>query len=202
MNQEIPTAPGAGEQEDIQSRLETPGAGIPWLEGKLMGLGFRLMARRLSRQQILAKFEAEAGRMLAMVEPLPEEQGRKRVLIPRQRGMEDSSRFWSPYMILQHVTIVNRGMTMLLRGMSHGKLPDRKVSTADVKPKLDAGPQEIASFRDTVASCSDIIRSLGPLDPALRHLHPWFGRMNASQWLCLMTEHHGVHRRQMELVLK
>lgn len=167
-----------------------------------MGLGLRLTSRRLSRAEALDKFQAEADLLLAMAVPLSEEAGRTRVLVPRQRAMEDSSRFWSPYMILQHVTIVNRGITMLVRGLAAGKRSDRKASPADVKPSPDAGPEEIASFRETVVSCGDIFRGLGPFDPTVRHLHPWFGPLDAHQWICLMAFHHGVHRKQMELVLR
>ncbi len=191
------------EQEPVSpdESLEAPGAGIPWLERKVLGTGLRLLARRMDREKVLAKFGAEAALLLDLAGPLEVAAGRRRVMVPRQAGMEDSSRFWSPYMILEHVMIVNRAIAMLARGLAAGRIPDREVRTADVKPSAGAGPEMIGRFRETAASCRAIVAGLAIGEPRLRHAHPWFGLLDAHQWCCLMAVHEGIHRRQMQQVI-
>ena len=188
--------------DDVQARLEAPGAGIPWFERKWFGAGLRLFALGASREKAWAKFEDEADRLLSLAGNVDEETGRRRVLVPRQSGMEDSSRFWSPYMIVQHVTIVDRGLLMLVRALAAGKSPDREISTAAMKPSADAGPESLEAFRETVAARKNQLAANEDLKTGARKVHPWFGSLDAHQWFCLAGIHHGIHRKQMEQVLK
>jgi hypothetical protein len=191
----------ADRADDVQASLEKPGAGIPWLESKLLGSGLRLFARRSDRAGAWRKFADEAEQLLMLAEALDEAGGRRRVLVSRGFGMEDSSRFWSPYMILQHVTIVDRGVLMLIRALMAGKSPEKQTSTADLKPSPDAGPESIGVFRETVESWRRHLADLGDLKTSARKDHSWFGSLDAHQWFCLAGIHHGIHRKQLERVL-
>jgi len=189
-------------QQDQEPELDAPGAGVPWLEKKLMGIGLRMYAGSTDRVKALAKFQTGAEELLALAEPLDEATGRKRVLVPRLRAMEDSSRFWSPYMIIQHVTIIDRGVLLLIRALSAGKPPGPARGTADVKPSPDAGPETIAAFRETAAEWQKRIGAIPDLKTALKQPHPWFGKLDGHQWLCVAALHHDIHLKQMAHVLK
>ena len=175
---------------------------MPWFEELVLRNALRLYARVTSRDEMMRKFLSEGEWMLERAAKLDEKQGRTPVLVKRVRGMEDSSRCWSPYMIIRHLVMVDRGMMGLILLLSSGKTLDRKVSPADVKPSPDSGPEVMEEFRELLARWQETIAGLGELRGGSRHLHPWFGEMDANGWFALAAVHHGIHRRQMERVLK
>lgn len=181
--------------------LAPPGAGLPWFEKLVLRSGLRLYARATPRDEMLKKFLSEAERVLEMAASVDEAQGRTPVLVKRVRGMEDSSRYWSPYMIVQHLVIVDRAMLMMMRLISSGKTTDRKSGTADVKPSPDAGPETLDEFRSLLVRWQETLSEIPDLRGGARHAHPWFGPLNAHEWLAVAAQHHGIHRRQMERVI-
>ena len=174
---------------------------MPWLEELVLRSGVRIYSRLMGRDEVLARFLTEGERVLAMAAPLDEARGRTPVLVRRVRGMEDSSRCWSPYMILQHLVIVNRGMLGMILLLTSGKSTSRKVTTADVKPSPEAGPETLEEFRAMLVRWQEALAGIGELRTAARHAHPWFGPLDAHGWLALGAVHHGIHRRQMERVV-
>jgi hypothetical protein len=181
--------------------LAPPGAGLPWLEMKLQGLGLGLYSRLTDRERVLERFHREADRVLSLVTPLREEEGRRPVLVKRLRGMEDSSRYWSPYMITQHLVIVDRAILMMIRMLSSGKTTDRRSSTADVKPSPDVGPEALDEFRTLLMRWQETLSEIPKLRGGSRHPHPWFGPLDAHGWLAAAAQHHKIHRKQMEAVI-
>jgi len=181
--------------------LAPPGAGLPWWEERALRWGVRLYSRTTGREELLGRFLTEGERVLAMAVPLDEARGRRPVLVRRVRGMEDSSRCWSPYMILEHLLIVNRGMLGMILLLSAGKSTSRKVSTAEVKPSREAGPETVEEFRGMLARWPEALAGIAELRTAGRHAHPWFGPLDAHGWLALGALHQGIHRRQMERVV-
>lgn len=167
-----------------------------------MGFGLGVYARLADRERALERFHGEAERVVSLVTPLTEEEGRRPVLVKRLRGMEDSSRYWSPYMIVQHLVIVDRAMLMMIRLISSGKTTDRKSGTADVKPSPNAGPEAVDEFRTLLVRWQETLSEIPDLRGGSRHPHPWFGPLNAHEWLAVAAQHHGIHRRQMEMVLR
>ena len=190
------------ENEPDSPILAPPGAGIPWLERTVLTGGVRLYASRASQEAAMALFQRDAAEVLSMAESVSEEIGRKPVLVPRLRAMEDSSRFWSPYMIVQHLDIIDRGVLMLARCLAAGKSSDKVTGTADVKPSPDAGPEVTGKFRETVEAWRNKLATIPDLKTRLRHPHPWFGPLDAHTWVCVAALHHGVHLKQMRLVLR
>jgi hypothetical protein len=182
--------------------LAPPGAGLPWFEELMLRSGLRLYSRFTGSDEILARFQGEGVRVLSLAESLDVAQGRTPVLIERVRGMEDSSRCWSPYMILRHLVMVDKGLLGMILLLSAGKSMNRKVSPADVKPSADAGPEVIEEFRELLEHWQEKLAGVSGLRGGSRHLHPWFGSLDAHGWLALAAVHHGIHRKQMERVLK
>ena len=55
------------------------------------------------------------------------------------------------------------------------------------------------------ASCGDYLRvekSIPELKTPLRYEHPWFGPLDAAGWHALAAGHMGIHRRQLENILR
>ena len=163
--------------------------------------GLRLYSRFTGRDEVLAQFMGEGERVLSLARPLDEVRGRTPVLVRRVRGMEDSSRCWSPYMIMRHLVMVDKGLLGMILLLSSGKSINRKVSPADVKPSPDAGPEVMEEFRELLTRWQETLAGIGGLRGRSRHVHPWFGSLDAHGWLALAAVHHGIHRKQMERVL-
>ncbi|MEP6670031.1 MAG: DinB family protein [Chthoniobacter sp.] len=184
--------------------LAPPGAGLPPLEAWLVRLfGRPLLRRRYTRQAALADVERTAERLLDKTASLSPDQLATPKLIPRLRGLEDSSRFWSPSMVLEHLCITGRGTVRMAILLSNGQCPERTVSTATVKPQgRDPGEvrEEFATMHRHLRR--ELEASAGPDWNGLTHDHPWFGPLTASDWLRMMAMHMQLHEKQLDLVLK
>ena len=123
-----------------------------------------------------------------------------RVLIPRPLGLEDSSRYWSVYMTLDHLRIVNGGTGELIRLLGVGKTPDRVTGTADVKPSPDADESVLGTFEAACAHFERCVSGVENLRTALRWPHPWFGPLDAADWHFFTAFHLTLHRQQIAAI--
>ena len=182
--------------------LAPPGAGIPLLERRVLGVGIQLAAQLVAKDRLTGMFRDEALRAVAIARQLSEEAGRRRVLIPRFLGIEDSSRNWSVYMTLEHLVIVNSAIAAALPRLYAGRAISTEVRVEDVKPVAEAGPEQIEDLVRLVDRYTDMVEKLGNLRAGIAHPHPWFGSLSAAQWHALAAVHNSVHRRQIERIVK
>ncbi len=125
----------------------------------------------------------------------------EQVLIPRLSGLEDSSRFWSVWMTLEHLRITNSVFAMVITSLAQGKVPQKQASTADVKPRSDVTAEVEAAFE---ASCDQLLAAVAAvpeLKTAARYPHPWFGPLDAAGWHALTATHMGIHRQQIAKII-
>ncbi len=181
-------------------QLEAPGAGLPTWERWMLGALLSSASYR-SKQSMLGIFLREADLILQRVERLDPVQGARKVLVNRVLGMEDSSRYWSAYMVLEHLVIVDTAVGAMIRALASGQALTREVRIQDVKPRAEAGPEQIERFKRAVATYVDIIDALPHLQTQLRHEHPWFGPLDGRGWHGLTAFHHRIHRRQLERIV-
>ncbi len=182
-------------------KLAAPGAGLPGIELQIARVLFALRAWTHDRQRIDALFRRERALVAELVKGCPAGRLGERVLIPRPRGLEDSSRHWSVLMTLEHLRIVNLACASIIRELSEGRVPAGKASTADVKPSPDVTESVLATYE---ASCDEVLAAVAAakdLDDAARFPHPWFGPMSARRWHVLAAVHLGLHRKQLEAIL-
>jgi hypothetical protein len=184
-----------------EPKLDAPGAGLPWLELKIARFGFHLLNRRMTHDKSSALLEKECAAILDLARSCNAEKGSQRVLINRLRGMEDSSRYWSVFMTVDHLRIVNLGAADAIRLLKQGKVPDRKADTATVKPSVEAAMDVVDDFE---LSCKLIERYAArstDLKRVPRYPHPWFGPLDAAGWHFLAGFHLRLHRRQIETII-
>ena len=182
-------------------KLAAPGAGLPGIELQIARVLFTLRACTHDRQRIDALFRQERALVAELVRSCPAGRLGDRVLIPRPRGLEDSSRHWSVLMTLEHLRLVNLACALFIRELSEGRVPSGKASTADVKPSPEVTEAVISAYE---ASCDDVLAAVASakdLDDAARFPHPWFGPMSARRWHVLAAVHLGLHRGQLEAIL-
>lgn len=189
-------------QSSAQMTLQPPGAGLPAFELTWLRIFFRVACSMISLNTGLRWFKFESEKILAGARRVPEGTGAISVLIDRIVGIEDSSRNWSAYMVLDHLRIVNEGIAQIVESLTQDRAFAQEVRIQDVKPSPQSGPETVERFIKSVATYESVVTRLGTLGRQLRHAHPWFGPMTAHGWHCLAAIHSWVHRRQMERVVR
>jgi hypothetical protein len=182
-------------------QLDRPGAGLPRIE--------LLVARALTRFRFRLTSRAKAGALIAtermavgsLARDCGAERSARRVLIKRLPGLEDSSRYWSILMTVDHLRIVNRNAAATIRSLLAGRIPVGEASTAAVKPSPDVDATVIAAFEQSCDEITQSCREAPSLRTEVRYPHPWFGPLNAEEWQALAGFHMTLHRRQMGLIL-
>jgi len=184
-----------------EPQFDAPGAGLPPIELFVGRILFSLRCAVTSRERASAYFQREREAIRALVARCDPEAGTERVLISRGRGMEDSSRYWSVWMTLDHLRIVNESMAGVIRALTNGVMPEGKASTATVKPSPTASAEVITGYEQ---ACDVVLAGAAEardLHTPLRYAHPWFGPLDAAGWHTLAGGHMGIHRRQIEQIL-
>jgi hypothetical protein len=188
-----------------EPKLGPPGAGLPLIES--------LIARFYYGGYISVKSDWESNRegfarinqkILNLVEGLSEEKLATRVLVPRLQGLEDSSRFWSVAMALEHLYISGTNMAKFVVKLSNGEVPAIEVDIAKVKPPgAKSGAEILANYKVFLEkTLLEIDRGVKDRNSRTRLKHPWFGALTAKQWQWLMLSHSHIHYRQIKLILK
>lgn len=184
-------------------KLQEPGAGLPPLEELFFRrLLIPLLTSTTSWDQSAKKFQLECEHILTLIDTLPPEKLKERILIHRLPGLEDSSRYWSIAMTLEHLMVVGEGMKKIMIDLSNSKAISLKVSIAHAKPSgqiADIVPIFKRFCRNHV---SNIERELGDGNSKSCHPHPWFGPFTAKKWFWLMAHHQSLHRKQMEKIIE
>ena len=182
-----------------------PGGGLPFYEWFIAKY---FLLPRAYRDTTLADarkfFELETEKIIKLSKTIDAESAKKRVLIPRLRGLEDNSRYWSFAMAVDHLRIVGTGLTGVILDLTMGGSKRKAVLIEDVKP--DPGVElttAIDGFKKmTDQFLGDIAISEIDNYPEVRFEHPWFGPMNARQWYVLSGWHQAIHRQQMKEIIK
>ena len=177
-------------------QLEPPGAGLPPLElavARWVLFPFWCASTQWEKSHNI--FQEETNKILSLCKSLSPAELTKPVLIDRLRGIEDSSRFWSIAMTMEHLCIVNDRIADLIVSLGRGIPPPGVIGTADVKPQGTWSAEEsIERFRDSSESL--IARANTEVenrDARTTFRHPWFGEMNVRQWNALTSLHQGVN---------
>jgi hypothetical protein len=183
-------------------RLAPPGAGIP--------LHHKLLLRFYVRPFVAAKtpieaskrtFEKVTEKILQELQGLSEQELTQKVLVPPQTGLEDSSRFWSIAMTLEHLGIVGRKLCLVIEALSKGQTINEKADIGTLKPFGQMSASE--SLRDFQNFADEFARVQVPHPDSIhRFLHPWFGRMNCREWYWLLGAHQSIHLKQIRQIKK
>lgn len=185
----------------IEPKLAPPGAGLPKPELFIARLIFGLQSRLGNRVSFNARFTQEREAIHRLVDSCDAASAATRVLIDRVPGLEDSSRYWSVWMTLDHLRIVNHGITNTINSLVKEISPNRVASTAAVKPSASVD----ATIRDAYEKSCDVLLATVSAAPDLktkaRFAHPWFGPLDASGWHAMAGSHLSIHRKQIERII-
>ena len=194
----------SGNSESESPRLEAPGAGLPHFEALLQRFViFPMLCKITTYDSAIRLFEKETKLLLREVTLIPEPLRDKRVLIPRLPAIEDSSRFWSAAMVLEHLIIVGSRIKIVAQHLARGETPPGKADVAEVKPPGELeGKFCINEYKKYSDDFLQSIRALrGDQWAKATFEHPWFGALTLHKWICLAAIHQRIHRRQIEAII-
>ena len=181
--------------------LQPPGAGLPPLELAIVKKFFAFRSMITSDEKALAIFEREMKILLNIHDHVDLVRADERVLIDRIVGIEDSSRNWSLYMVLDHLRIVNAEILKLVDALKRGIVPKGEISIDLYKPDLEPDPSVTDDFREGCYDYLEVLRAHGRLRTGLTFAHPWFGEMDGHKWAVLGAVHMRIHRRQAQKIV-
>ena len=187
---------------DVEPKLAPPGAGLPKPELYVARMLFAWLRWTGNRDAFNRRFEKERAVIRHLTRACDAETGAQRVLIRRPPGLEDSSRYWSVWMTLDHLRIMHGSINQVVEALVKGVTLDRKASTAAVKPSPLATNAVVPEFEK---SCDTLLATVAATSnlKTLKHFeHPWFGPLDAAAWHAMAAMHLGLHRVQIERILK
>lgn len=190
-----------------EPKLAPPGAGLPLLEGLYARyIMYPKGMKGFSWQGSLDRFATETARIKSLAGPLADDDFFAQKLIDRLRGLEDSSRYWSVAMVLEHLVMTMRGMTQVAEMLASGKNSNASASTAAVKPRGGRALSKEQLLSSFAAAADEAVRRLSPLadtaSSAEKFAHPFFGPIPAKGWVWTLGVHQALHRKQVEEILK
>jgi hypothetical protein len=185
-------------------RLDRPGAGISWLQ-RLVARYHHLPRyfRKTPPEAAIEKWRRHGEKILEDIEGLDADGLATRVLVTPLPALEDSSRWWSIAMVLEHLMVVGRRIADATVVTSKGVIPDIDNDPASVKPRGDDEPSEVvAAFRSFLDEYPSTLQTATwPLRDDVRFPHPWFGPRTPHEWLCISALHQSVHRAQIRQIV-
>jgi hypothetical protein len=187
-----------------EPKLAKPGAGLPFFEWAIAK--YILIPRLLKTtdaKQALIHFNKESNKIMTLSKKLSMPMLVERRLIPRLRGLEDSSRYYSVAMTLQHLIIVGDSIRQTILDLSNGHANLSKKGTADFKPNSNVNPEAILSSFEQMSTRFIEETSSANIEafPEVTYPHPWFGPLNARKWLTFAAPHQRIHRQQIEEII-
>lgn len=188
-------------------KLAPPGAGLPWLENFFLKyIYFPSKLRKSNWVGNLQRVGSETQKIVEICQKLDEKQFQTRILIPRLKGMEDSSRFWSVALTIDHLMITMRGMSMIAIELSQGKNLSVDTDVAKVKPKQEDVTTRDKMIEDFKKTSGEVIAKLKALENTHSNhhkvSHPWFGKINAEGWVWTLGQHQSIHRKQIQMIVE
>lgn len=191
--------------KESEPKLAPPGAGIPWPARVVLRLFVNpFVAGKEDLGKSRYRIEKKHDLVLAEYLAIPEALRGRKVLVPSQPGLEDSSRFWSAAMVLEHLEIVGRSISEGIIRLANDQDPETKADTAKVKPPGTRSAPEIFTGFDRwrIGALAYIDSRVVDLDSKRTMVHPWFGPLTARKWFWLLGIHADIHLRQIRAIRK
>jgi hypothetical protein len=187
--------------ETVEPKLAPPGAGLPKIELLVARALFAWRQMRGNRDFFTADFQREHEAIRALLPSCDAESGTRRVLIARVPGLEDSSRYWSVWMTLEHLRIIHGTLNWVIRSLARGVVPPGQASTAAVKPAPDITAAVVGEYEKSCNELLATVAAIPDLKTKARYAHPWFGPLDAAGWHAMAGTYLAIHRKQIQRIL-
>jgi hypothetical protein len=173
------------------------------LNGPLFALAVRLWFTCRRRGPVNASIRRSHVAYLRLARKALAAGAREPVRVPPMPGVDEEMRCWSFCMLLEHMAIVNRGISAIVCGLARGEKPGAAGNIdmkREVLPSPAAGPGQVAAFQESIQDHLELIPTLGSLRGTATRRHPLFGAFDAHQWHCMFAFHLQIHLRQARFI--
>lgn len=181
--------------------LDRPGAGISWYQYYFIQY---VVVPNLSLvftwDKSLLFLQGQIQEILELVQDLDEEELQQQVLVPPMLALEDSSRFWSVNMVLEHLVTVSLGTYEIVDLLSQEMPIERELGTAKVKPLHNTSyTKNLIVFEKLYTR---MINKNSKQVSQTTKAHPWFGEFTNFKWHVFIGLHHKLHKRQIKKIIQ
>jgi hypothetical protein len=183
-------------------KLAPPGAGLPKVELWIARRLFQWQFRRGNRAIFNERFQRERIAIQALIATCTAGSGGRRVLIQRVPGLEDSSRYWSVWMTLDHLRIMHVLISRTIGSLAKGVALAGQASTAAVKPDPKVTQNIVTSYEQSCDTLLKTVAGIPELKTVARYTHPWFGPLDAAGWHAMAAMHIAIHRTQIQRIIQ
>ncbi len=194
-------------QDQLNSapKLGEPGAGLPfyeWFVAKYFLFPQRF--RTIDKVQAISNFAEESKNVMRIASRLTDAELLEKRLIKRLRGLEDNSRYWSIAMAIEHMIIAGTSLRGVIIALSNGRSDLPESTIAGLKPNPEISAEGLIERFQQMTEKFVRTAEGAKVDafPKITYGHPWFGPLNAEQWLIFAGAHQTVHRNQIEEIAR
>lgn len=165
---------------------------------------YPFIAKNAPPEMSAKSFNIVYKKILEEVKGLSEQQLNQKALVPPQLGLEDSSRYWSIAMTLDHLLIVGKQIENGVIELSNGRTIPIKVDIAKVKPTEKNSATDVKNEFEAfvIESPRRIAEGAKNWNSKVTHFHPWFGSFSLKGWYWLLGAHGGIHLKQIRTIKK
>ncbi len=191
---------------NTEPKLQPPGAGLPFLQKfALRFLIGPIQTKRTPWETSRSRYEKTTTKILKTIENIPSEKRKTKILVDPIIGLEDSSRYWSVDMLLEHLLIVSKNIENIILALADGSVPKVMVDTARVKPTSASSDQSSSHLFSEFNSFAPLLMQrldtqMKNRDSKLTLRHPWFGECTARQWYWVLAAHQNIHWQQLKQI--
>lgn len=182
----------------IEPKLAKPGSGLPIPLRWIARFMVPYRAQKSNWNENAQRYSRYSQAIDEIVKSLTTDQLNQKILVDPIVGLEDSSRYWSIAMTLDHIMIVSTHISQVVSELSHDKIPAVEVRVENVKPPAQLHDLNIVAKFNRFWPVLISSISIGPDLNQTKLKHPWFGKLNAHQWFYILCMHQGIHLKQIK----
>ena len=182
--------------------LEKPGAGLPDIERLFIKNVLIPIVRTLFTWNIaIFLLKREARIIMKLLTNIKKNKLRQKVIIDRVFAIEDDSRQYSIYMVLEHLSIAGYGVMGVISTLSKEEEFKLDLTIEGVNPSNTSEDSTIM-FQEYMKIYEIFIKELPKKQSIKTKEHPWFVKFNNFDWSIFMYMHTFIHRRQIQAIIQ
>ena len=124
-------------------------------------------------------------------------------LTEAQKSYKPNPDVWSAGEVIYHVANASKGITRISETLNNkqpmpGKMEESEVGRSKDGIPLEELKTEWSTTKEEVLKRLESLQE--PLNLELTYGHPWFGELNAKEWLVVNYLHNRIHLKQIERI--